>query len=254
MEEKQWFESENFWNNYAPIMFDEQRWAEAPAVAKAVAQIANLQKGAAVLDAGCGIGRISVELALLDFAVTGVDLIKSELEAAAESAKDESVSLNLIQADLRSFKLQNHNLNQFDAAVNLYTSFGYCATPEEDALILKSIFDSVKDGGFFLLENISRECAVKNFTKGEEFLRAGKIVRTEFSMEGAWEGLRSRWILEDEKTHEIIDHEFVQRLYSAAELKKTLLQIGFKSAEIYGGFDLRPYDETMETMLIVCQK
>ena len=32
-EKKQWFENENFWNNYGPIMFDANRWSEAPAVA-----------------------------------------------------------------------------------------------------------------------------------------------------------------------------------------------------------------------------
>ena len=41
--------------------------------------------------------------------------------------------------------------------------------------------------------------SVKYFTEGEWFERAGKIVLTDFSVEGAWEGLRSRWILIDKK-------------------------------------------------------
>ena len=55
---KQWFEEEDFWVNYAPIMFDDARWAEAPDVAKYVKSIANLKEGDSVLDAGCGLGRI----------------------------------------------------------------------------------------------------------------------------------------------------------------------------------------------------
>lgn len=254
MEEKQWFESEDFWRNYAPIMFDEQRWAEAPAVARAAAKIARLGDGARVLDAGCGIGRISVELAALGLDVTGVDLIESELEAARESAEDEGVPLRLIRDDLRTFTAESHGLPKFDAAVNLYTSFGYCATVEEDTEILRSVFGAVRDGGTFILENISREVAVRFFTKGEEFERAGKLVRTEFGVVGAWEGLRSRWILTDAATGEVTDHEFVQRLYSAPELAATLRSVGWKSVEAYGGFDLRPYDETMETMVLVCRK
>ena len=58
----------------------------------------------------------------------------------------------------------------------------------------------------------------------------------------------------DIKTGEVIDHEFVQRLYSAAELRKTLLKIGFKSVEIYGDFMQNPYDENMATMVLVCEK
>lgn len=43
-EKKQWFENENFWNNYGPIMFDANRWAEAPAVAESVCKIAGLKE------------------------------------------------------------------------------------------------------------------------------------------------------------------------------------------------------------------
>lgn len=250
MAKHEWFENENFWNNYAPIMFDSKRWAEAPAVAEAVCRIAGLSKGAKILDAGCGPGRISVELALRGLEVTGVDLIQSELDAAAETAADENVDLELIRADLRTFKSEK----KFDCAVNLYTSFGYCDTIEEDAQILKSIFDSLRSGGYFILENLSRETAIMNFTEGEWFERAGKTVLTQFEVVGAWEGLRSRWILIDNKTGGRIDHEFVQRLYSAVELKRILLGIGFKSVEIYGNYDFSPYNQNAKTMVIVARK
>lgn len=247
---KQWFESEKFWENYGPIMFDTQRWAEAPDVAEQVCQIAGLSKGAKILDAGCGPGRISVELAVLGMDVTGVDIIQTELDAAAESATAEGVDLELINADLRTFTSDK----KFDAAINLYTSFGYCDTIEEDAQILKSIYDCLKDDGFFILENISRETAIRYFTEGEWFERAGKTVLTQFSVEGAWEGLRSRWILIDNQTGERIEHEFVQRLYSAIELKRLMKGIGFSSVEIYGDFDFSPYNQNARTMVIVARK
>ncbi|MBQ3670260.1 MAG: methyltransferase domain-containing protein [Treponema sp.] len=250
MEKKEWFESEQFWENYGPIMFDEQRWSEAGAVAESVVRIAGLEKGAKILDAGCGPGRISVELAILGMDVTGVDLIQSELDAARESAEDEGVFLNLVKSDLRTFK----SAQKFDCAVNLYTSFGYCDTEEEDAQILKSIFDSLKDGGTFILENLSREVEIKYFTEGEWFSRAGKTVLTEFEVVGAWEGLRSKWILIDDNTGERLEHQFVQRLYSAAELKKTLERIGYRRVEIFGDFEQHPYDQNMQTMVIVARK
>jgi 2-polyprenyl-3-methyl-5-hydroxy-6-metoxy-1,4-benzoquinol methylase len=246
----EWFEKESFWNNYGPIMFDAARWAEAPSVAESVCKIAGLGKGAKILDAGCGPGRIAVELASRGLEVTGVDLIQSELDAAAESASAEGVDLELIKADLRTFRSEK----KFDCAINLYTSFGYCDTIEEDVQILKSIFNSVRDGGFFILENISREIAIKDFTEGEWFERAGKTVLTDFSVVGAWEGLRSRWILIDNQTGERIEHEFIQRLYSAIELKRVMIAIGFKSVEIYGDFDFSPYNQNARTMVIVARK
>ena len=250
--QKQWFENEDFWKNYGPIMFDSAHWAEAPGVAAAIQQIAGLKKGARILDAGCGPGRISVELALLGLNVTGVDIIQSELDAAAETASDENVAINLVNADLRTYTVPESE--RFDAAINVYTSFGYCATMEEDVQILKHIYGAIKDGGWFVMELTSREIAVQYFTSGEWFERAGKTVLTEFSVEGAWEGLRSRWILLDNKTGGRIEHEFVQRLYSAVELKRLLLGLGFKSAEVYGDFTFAPYNEKAQTMVIVARK
>lgn len=202
------------------------------------------------MDAGCGPGRISVELALLGMEVTGVDIIQSELDAAKETAEDENVKLNLIKADLRSFSSDK----KFDCAVNLYTSFGYCDTIEEDVKILQNIYSSLKDGGWFILENLSRETAILYFTEGEWFERAGKTVLTEFHVEGAWEGLRSKWILIDNKTGQRMEHEFVQRLYSGIELKRILTGIGFSSVEVYGDFDFSPYNEKARTMVIVAKK
>lgn len=202
------------------------------------------------MDAGCGPGRISVELALLGMEVTGVDIIQSELDAAKETAEVENVKLNLVKADLRSFSSDK----KFDCAVNLYTSFGYCDTIEEDVKILQNIYSSLKDGGWFILENLSRETAILYFTEGEWFERAGKTVLTEFHVEGAWEGLRSKWILIDNKTGQRMEHEFVQRLYSGIELKRILTGIGFSSVEIYGDFDFSPYNEKARTMVIVAKK
>ena len=176
--------------------------------------------------------------------------IQSELDAAKETAEDENVKLSLIKADLRSFSSDK----KFDCAVNLYTSFGYCDTIEEDVKILQNIYSSLKDGGWFILENLSRETAILYFTEGEWFERAGKTVLTEFHVEGAWEGLRSKWILIDNKTGQRMEHEFVQRLYSGIELKRILTGIGFSSVEVYGDFDFSPYNEKARTMVIVAKK
>lgn len=256
----EWFEKEDFWITFAPIMFDDARWREAPTVAKFVKKIARLKDGDSVLDAGCGLGRISVELAALNLDVTGVDIIRSELDAAKESASAEGVSLKLIKADLRNFI----SPQKFDCAVNLYTSFGYCDSKQDDFKIIKNICENLKKGGIFILECVSRETAILYFTKGEIFTRAGFKVVTNFSVEGAWEGLRSQWTLYDEKTTDLqiekgeakpaANHIFVQRLYSAPDLCEKIVECGFSQAKIYGDFDFSPYDENAKTMVIVAKK
>lgn len=256
---KDWFKSEDFWTDYAPIMYDDNLWEEAPTVADYVTKIAGLKKGDSVLDAACGVGRIAVELASLGMDVTGVDITKSVLEAAAQSAEDEGVPLTLLHQDLRTFNSEK----KFDCAVNLYTSFGYCDTIEEDMQILRNIAAALKPGATFIMECTSRETAVMYFTEGEEFERAGFKVRTEFSVEGAWEGLRSRWILtplsntqtsgHNEAT-KVFDHTYTQRLYSAPDLCNWMIECGFSSAKAYGDFDLSPYDQHARTMIIVAKK
>ena len=248
-----WFESESFWTQFAPIMFDDARWAEAPAVAQYVKDLAHLKDGAKVLDAGCGLGRISVELAALKLDVTGVDIIQSELDAARDSAEAEGVPLTLINHDLRNW----HAPDQFDCAVNLYTSFGYCETVDEDLQILHNIADSVKPDGTFIMECTSRETAVMYWTPGEEFERAGYKVVTHFEVTGAWEGLKSQWILyplTGDTTKPIVDHTFIQRLYPATFLRDKLLEFGFSKAEVYGDYDLSPYNEHARTMIIIGKK
>ena len=248
-EKKQWFEKEKFWLEFAPIMFDANHWAEAADVADAVYRICGLKKSDSILDAGCGVGRISVELALLGLNVTGVDLIQPLLDTAKESAQAEGVVINLVNADLRSFS----STAKFDAAVSLYTSFGYCDTEDEDLCILSNIASSLKPGGKFIMECLSREVEARDFIEGEWFERAGKTVLTDFSVVNDWKGLRSRWILIDNKTGERYEHEFIQRLYSGPELKAQMLKCGFKTAELYGDFDFSPYDYKARTMIIVAE-
>lgn len=245
----EWFESEDFWTTYGPIMYDDNLWAEAPDVADYVCKIAGLKKGSKVLDAACGIGRISIELAERGLEVTGVDITSSVLEAAKDMAESQKLKIDFIQQDLRDFYRKDY----FDCAINLYTSFGYCDSKEDDYKILKNIALSLKKDGIFIMECVSRETAIMYFTKGEQFERAGFTVNTEFSVKGAWEGLCSKWILTDKDNH-IIEHEYTQRLYSAPQLRDKLLECGFTSAQVYGDFDYSPYNENARTMILVARK
>lgn len=245
----EWFESEDFWVTYGPIMYDDNLWSEAPDVAEYVIKLANLKPESKILDAACGVGRISTELAELGMNVTGVDITKSVLDTAAETAKEANLNIDFVHEDLRKFC----QLEQFDCAVNLYTSFGYCDSKEDDYKILKNIAASLKKGGTFIMECNSRETAIMYFTPGEKFHRAGFNVKTKFEVVGMWEGLRSIWILDDDKgTH--IEHQYVQRLYSAPELCEQMKKCGFSEVQAYGDFDLSPYDEKARTMVIVAKK
>ena len=129
-------------------------------------------------------------------------------------------------------------------------------------LLTSDIAEAVKAGGTLILECTSRETAILYWTPGEEFERAGYKVVTHFEVVGAWEGLKSQWTLyplEKDFTgkagkQSVIDHTLIQRLYPASFLRDKLLDFGFSSAEVYGDYDLSPYNEKARTMLFLAVK
>ena len=263
---KEWFNDDDFWESYSPIIFDDRHWAEVPEVADGVTRLAGLKlygedtagHSPRVLDLCCGMGRITSELARRGFAATGVDITASLLETAREDARYEHLDIEYVQADARSFSRRGF----FDTAVNLYISFGYFGDPADDLLVAKNVFESLKPGGSFIIETMGKEIAVRDFTPGEWFERAGFTVLTEYEALDSWAALKNRWILIRNPTGELspdgtpprIEKTFTQRLYAATELRALLFEAGFSTVELYGNWDERPYDHNALALIAVGRK
>jgi 2-polyprenyl-3-methyl-5-hydroxy-6-metoxy-1,4-benzoquinol methylase len=211
----EWFNDRSFWELYAPIMFDDKRWTEVPKVAEGITRLGNLDlyraefaprdsgerpsqgsgpqnaPGPRILDLCCGFGRITLEMARRGFCATGVDITESYLETARDEAAYENLEVEYIHSDVRSFKRPA----AFDVAVNLYISFGYFENPDDDRLLARNAFDSLKAGGSFIIETLGKEIAVRDFVEAEWFERAGYMVLTEYEPVDSWAGLKNRWIL-----------------------------------------------------------
>ncbi|GIP41235.1 hypothetical protein J31TS4_45150 [Paenibacillus sp. J31TS4] len=105
-----------------------------------------LPAGAAVLDVGCGAGRISLALARRGCTVTGVDV--SGLLLAAASAKAEGVrGVQFRQVEGAELP---HGEAVYDAAL-LFKVYGYLPTRELRADYLRRLCTLVKPGGVCLL-------------------------------------------------------------------------------------------------------
>ncbi|MDR2111004.1 MAG: class I SAM-dependent methyltransferase, partial [Spirochaetaceae bacterium] len=189
-----------------------------------------------------------LELARRGFLVTGVDITGAYLKTARDDAAYENLGLELIRSDVRSFKRPG----AFDAAINLYISFGYFEDPADDRLLARNARDSLKDGGAFIIETLGKEIAVRDFVRAEWFERAGYTVLTEYAPADSWAGLTNRWILLKEGKR--IERTFTQRLYAASELRALLLDTGFSSVELYGDWDESPYDIRARTLIAVGRK
>ncbi len=233
-------------------MFDEARWAEVPTVVDNLLKLSSCPPGGRILDICCGVGRHSVELASRGYRVTGVDLTRAYLDAAKETAEavlgDGAAAFpEFLREDVRRFLRPG----SYDLCINLFTSFGYFATREEDVLLLKNSARNLVPGGCLVIETTGKETAARDFVRDEEFERAGWQVRSEYEVVGDWEGELNRWILRKGST--LIDRSFVLRLYSGLEMKNALKEAGFASVDIFGGLDGRPYDDKADSLVAVAR-
>jgi len=240
-------------------MFDDAHWREVPSVADGITRLSRfnlygedspikLNSPPKVLDLCCGFGRISAELARRGFYVTGVDITESYLCTAREDALYENLDIEYINADAREFKKPQY----FDTVVNLYISIGYFSDQNDDFSLVKNAYESLKDGGSFIVETLGKEIAVRDFTEGEWFERAGFTVLTQYESLDSWNFLKNRWILI--KDGKRIEKTFTQRLYSASELRELLYKAGFGKVEIYGDWDECPYDHRAVKLIAVGRK
>ena len=254
--EKEWFADDDFWNRYAPVIFDDKRWAEVPEVMDGIIRLAGMGLPVSsvhkfcALDLCCGIGRITAELSRRGFRTTGVDMCASYLETAREDASHENLDTEYIRADVRSFKRPGY----YDLSLNLYVSFGYFKDRSEDLLMVRNVFESLKTGGSFIIETLGKEIAVRDFIRGEWFERAGYTVLTEYEPMDSWSGLKNRWILINNKDSGFIEKIFIQRLYAATELRALMMEAGFSVVELYGGWDESPYDQNALVLIAVGRK
>jgi len=244
-------------------MFDKGRWAEVPDVVDAVTRLSRfnlygetaeyswhkpLTEQPKILDLCCGTGRISAELARTGYAVTGVDITESFLKAAIDDSRYENLDIEYIRADAREFVRPLY----FDVIVNLYISFGYFSSRSDDLKVLRNVFESLNKSGSFIIETLGKEIACRDFIEAEWFERDNYTMLTEYQPLNSWTFMKNRWILLI--NGERIEKTFIQRLYSASELRALLKKAGFKKIDIYGDWDEIPYDQHANKLIAVCRK
>src|SRR6202007_616182 len=85
------------------------------------------------------------------------------LDLARRTASDSKVELDTVSADMREIPFNDY----FDAAINMYSSFGYLESEIEDLKVLESISRSLRRGGRLLLDMLNREWAVTNYIQND---------------------------------------------------------------------------------------
>lgn len=186
-----WHAQDSFWESVGFFLFSEQRRADAPAEVENVITLAGLKPGARILDLPCGVGRHSLEFARRGFQVTAVDRTGAYLEQASRQALLAGLPVEYIQEDMRSFARPE----SFDAALNLYTSFGYFADPAEDRQVLLNFYQSLRPGGVLVMELMGKEVLARIFRERDWREEGETIILEERQVSANWGWIDNHWIL-----------------------------------------------------------
>jgi SAM-dependent methyltransferase len=242
-----WYDEDRFWETVP--MFTAGRWQAAEAEVDSVLALLEVKAGASILDLPCGAGRHSLELARRGYRVTGVDRTHAYLTTARELAASEGLDLELIQADMRDFVRPG----AFDAAINLFTSFGYFVDQAEDRRVARNLYGCLKPGGTLVMDLMAKEVLARIFQPSDwQELPDGTLFLQERKVSADWTWIDNRWIVvkDGQRQDFVIGH----RLYDGAGLRALLLDVGFESADLYGGLSREPYDTSAERLVVVARK
>lgn len=245
---QEWFEDETFWEKLYPFMFPEQKFDAAEQEIDSVLDLADLQSGD-VLDMACGPGRHATALAKRGFRVTGVDLSPFLLRQASGLAQEESVSIEWVKEDMRSFARPE----SFDLAISLFTSFGYFDDRRDDVRVLRNVCKSLREGGALVMEMAGKECLASVFAPtGSEKLPDGRILVERRTVVDDWSRIRNEWIVIEGGTADTFELEVT--IYSGQELKDRLYEAGFSEVALFGGFDGSEYGPNARRLVAVARK
>lgn len=238
---KDWFDSD-----YYHLLYQHRDEQEALDFIRALIAYLKPAPGSRMVDVACGKGRHSKALADMGFDVTGIDLSGSSIE---EAKKDESDSLHFYQHDMRL----PFCINYFDYAFNFFTSFGYFRTRREHDSAIRTIAQSLKPGGVFVIDYL-------NVHYTEE--------RLEKSFTTAVDGIKfhiTKWQDEDHffKQIQVSDasnnapkHLYTERVakFSLGDFTDMLSFQGMQVQEVFGDYHLGRYDVKKSPRMIIVAK
>jgi SAM-dependent methyltransferase len=239
----------DYLNVYGHMFTEERAEKESAFVASAL----ELKAAASVLDLCCGQGRHSVQLAKRGCRVTGLDLNPAYLELAKQAANAGKVAIETVAADMRQIPFAN----EFDAIVNMYSSFGYLETEAEDLKVLESAAKALKADGRLLLDMLNREWAIDNYIQNDWHTGTdGTLYVERRDLDLATSRMHVHFIVVDPPPkggrRESIGH--IIRLYTLTEMTRLLERVGMRVTAVFGGFDGEAYAIGTRRMIIVARK
>jgi SAM-dependent methyltransferase len=241
MAEQAWYKD---WFNspfYHKLYFERDE-KEAEAFIKKLIEHLKPAPGSRMLDVACGKGRHSKTLASLGFSVTGIDISYDSIAYAKQFEKD---NLDFFVHDMRLPAWGSY----FDYAFNFFTSFGYFKTRREHDDAIRTIANSLKPGGRFVIDYLNVHYAENHIVHNE----AKEVNGTTYNI--------LRWHDETHFFKKIVvdDPSLTQPLaytekvakFSLGDFTDMLAFQGMQVQEVFGDYQFCKYDVKGTPRLII---
>ncbi len=235
-----WFSSP-----YYHLLYESRNDEEAEDCAKKFSEYLNIQPGSRLLDVACGKGRHSRAFASKGFNVTGIDISASSI---IEAKKFETDTLQFFVHDMRL----PFWINYFDYAFNFFTSFGYFRTLREHNDALRTIAQSLKLNGIFVIDYLNVHYAENNIVKHEEKEMNGVYFKVKRWFDG--ERFYKQIDIEDKAKNIIESFTEQVKKFNLGNFTDMLSHEGLMIEKVFGNYNLSEYDEKHSPRLIVIAK
>lgn len=244
MAPRQWFES-FFDADYVALLRDTNPPGKTRREVDFLVRSLRLPAGAKILDVPCGYGRHAVELARRGYRVVGIDLSRAMIAEARKRWRKRK-NLRFVLNDMRRLKASG----EFDAVVNMYTSFGYFS-PRENVAVLRRLTRALRPGGLLLIDH--RDPAHDGRLPQRLWYPAGphRYVLEDRRFDRRTNVTRSTWLIVPAGGRRVIRKTTRFQEYTLPQWRRMFRRVGLRFVKAYSGYDGRTYRPVSKRRLIV---
>ncbi len=238
---EQWFDSP-----YYHQLYFERDENEATQFINKLLEYLTPPPGSSMLDVACGKGRHAVQLAAKGFDVYGIDLSAYSI---TEAKKYEQDNLHFYLHDMR-LPLW---INYFDYAFNFFTSFGYFNTRRENENSIRTVAQSLKANGIFVIDYLNVHYAEDHLVhKSEMEINGVNYFLTKWFDEDFF---YKKIVIEDDNLQEPLEYREKVAKFSLGDFTDMLSYHEMQVQEVFGDYSFGKYHvKNSPRMIIIAKK